>query len=242
MIQMACPRCGAGGRVPREKVNSRLVCKKCLQVFYLTPAGQAVAGEPPLPKEQPRQRASRQKIEIDAGDLFEGVGQKLSKIKLPSLKTLGIVGVVLLIVAAGAWMFSRQSIEKRTQVLAAALSKGDLETVVGLAMAGTEMEAITWSAKVFDQYSSLKVSFGGVDPGITIQIQGQGSGNSAQALVVYSREGAARPGQIPLDLPPSPSLSNAKQSLELVLYWTLDTWGNWRLDARRTLEAFQSSP
>ena len=31
MIDMNCPSCGAGGRIPREKVNTRLVCKKCLQ-------------------------------------------------------------------------------------------------------------------------------------------------------------------------------------------------------------------
>src|SRR5262249_49109459 len=42
MIEMSCPRCGAGGRVPRERVNSRLVCRKCLQVFHLSPSLQPV--------------------------------------------------------------------------------------------------------------------------------------------------------------------------------------------------------
>ena len=51
MIEMACPRCGAGGRVPRDKMNARLVCKKCLQVFHLKAGGVAVLGEPPVQKD-----------------------------------------------------------------------------------------------------------------------------------------------------------------------------------------------
>ena len=50
MIEMSCPRCGAGGRVPRDKVNSRLVCKKCLQVFHLSSSRQPIIGEPPAPE------------------------------------------------------------------------------------------------------------------------------------------------------------------------------------------------
>src|SRR5438105_3804085 len=98
MIEMSCPRCGAGGRVPRNKINARLVCKKCLQVFHLTPGGHAVLGEPPPPKETVRERAPRERIEFDVSAL-EGLGQKLAKIRLPDIKTLGVVGLVLLITA-----------------------------------------------------------------------------------------------------------------------------------------------
>ena len=48
MIEMKCPACGAEGRAPKEKVNTRLVCRKCLKVFHLTPTGRAVLGEPPV--------------------------------------------------------------------------------------------------------------------------------------------------------------------------------------------------
>src|SRR5262245_24522256 len=148
MIEMSCPRCGAGGRVPRDKINARLVCKKCLQVFHLTPTGSAVLGEPPPPKDALRERAPRERIELDPADLLEGVSRKLSRIKLPDAKILGITGVVLLLVAGCAWLFARPSVEQRTQALATALGKGDLETVVGLSLPGTEMDAIKWSGDI----------------------------------------------------------------------------------------------
>src|SRR3954447_4308183 len=47
MIEVHCPACGAEGRAPKQKTNTRLVCRKCLKVFHITPAGRAVLGEPP---------------------------------------------------------------------------------------------------------------------------------------------------------------------------------------------------
>src|SRR5690242_5419896 len=43
VIEMKCPACGVVGRIPKNKVNVRLVCSKCLKVFYVTPSGRAVA-------------------------------------------------------------------------------------------------------------------------------------------------------------------------------------------------------
>src|SRR5271168_1001252 len=104
MIEMACPRCGAGGRVPRDKLKTRLVCKKCLQVFHLTAAGVAVIGEPAAPRNAPKERAPRERLELDVS-VFEGLGQKLAKIKLPDPKILGVVLVVLLIIGVCSWLF-----------------------------------------------------------------------------------------------------------------------------------------
>lgn len=47
-IEMVCPGCNAPGSVPRDKMNTRLVCKKCHAVFHLSPSGRAVLGEPPM--------------------------------------------------------------------------------------------------------------------------------------------------------------------------------------------------
>jgi hypothetical protein len=181
-------------------------------------------------------------MDIDPADFFEGIGQKLSKFKLPDLKTLGIAGAVLLVVAGLAWLFSRQSLETRCQVMADAIAKGDMQTIVGLSLPGTELDAIKWSADINKEYSDLKLRMGGVDPGVKIQIQHNSGGTTAQALVVFTREGGRRSGQIPIeDLPPIPTRANVKQSLETVLHWSLDTWGNWRLDARKTSESASPS-
>ncbi len=47
MIDVVCPHCGRAGSAPEDKVNSRLVCKKCHMVFHLSPSGRATPGEPP---------------------------------------------------------------------------------------------------------------------------------------------------------------------------------------------------
>jgi hypothetical protein len=237
MIEMSCPRCGAGGRVPNDKINARLVCKKCLQVFHLTPGGHAVIGEPPPPKEAPKERTPRERIEFDVSTL-EGLGQKLAKIKLPDAKTIGIVGLVLLITAGVAWLLSRESVETRSNQVANAINKGEVGVVIGLALPGMETDAIKWFADIYKQYADLKVSMGGQDPAMSVQVQSNTQGSSAQALVVFSRTSSRRAGSIPTEeLQPVPTLANAKNSIEVVLFWTPDTWGNWRLDAKRTAEA-----
>ena len=49
MIATKCPACGAEGRVPNTKINTRLVCPKCLKIFHVTSAGRSAIGEPPTP-------------------------------------------------------------------------------------------------------------------------------------------------------------------------------------------------
>ena len=48
MIEITCPACGAEGRAPNHKILTRLVCRKCLKFFHVTPSGKAVLGEPPV--------------------------------------------------------------------------------------------------------------------------------------------------------------------------------------------------
>jgi hypothetical protein len=238
MIEMSCPRCGAGGRVPREKMNARLVCKKCLQVFHLTPSGQAVIGEPPPPKQAPkeRERAPRERIEFDTSSL-EGIGKSLAKLSMPDPKILGAVAVVMAIIGILYWIFSRESVETRSQRLAHAISIGEIGTIMELSSPETVREAMSWGNDIYSQYAELKVSMGGRAPGVQIQVQNSADGKSAQALVVFSREGGQREGRIvaPELEPPKPSKSG-KGTIEIVLFWTPDTWGTWRLDAKRTSE------
>jgi hypothetical protein len=211
MIEMSCPRCGAGGRVPRDKVNARLVCKKCLQVFHLNKSHHPVIGEPPIIKEVPKQRAPREGIELDLSGLG-GLGEKLAKIKLPDPKTLGIVAGVLLVVGLLWWIFSKESIEKRSDALIKAIRHGDVDVAVNMALPGTEMDAMKWLIDVHKEYLELKLNIGNFDPGVKVQVQTGSDGSGSQSLLEFSREGATSSGPTP------------------------DTWGTWRIDAKRTAE------
>jgi hypothetical protein len=239
MIEMSCPRCGAGGRVPREKVNSRLVCRKCLQVFHLSPSLQPVIGEPPAPKEVLRQRVQRERVELELPGLerLGGLGEKLAKVKLPDAKTLGITAGVLLAIGFCWWLFSKQSVEQRSNVLAASIRKLDLDAAVAMAMPGTEMEAMKWVGDVYKQYLDLKLNIGNLEPGVKIQVQ-QNSDGTAQSLMEFSREGAMSSGPLTVEQAATlePQSSETKKSMQLVIYWDKDTWGTWRLDGKRTTE------
>lgn len=236
MIEMSCPRCGAGGRLPRDKVNSRLVCKKCMQVFHLSPSLHPVMGEPPARKDAPRERVARERVEFDLPGL-EGLGEKLSRVKLPEPKIIGVTLVVLLVMGFFWWLFSKQSVEQRTQSLATAIRKLDLDAASVMALPGTEMEAMKWVGDVYKEYLELKLNLGNIDPGVQISTQ-ENSDGSGQSLLRFSREGATSSG--PMSVEQAASLeskdSEAKKSMELVVYWAKDTWGAWRLDGKRTLE------
>jgi hypothetical protein len=219
-------------------MNARLVCKKCLQVFHLTPSGQAVIGEPPPPKNAPkeRERASRERIEFDTSSL-EGFGKALAKIRMPDPKILGVVAAVLAVIGLLYWVFSRESVETRSRRLATAIARGDVGTIMELATPDSVGQAMSWGNEIYGQYAELKISMGGRDPGVQIQVQSSADGNTAQALVVFSREGAHREGRIVTpDLEPPKASKSGKGTIEIVLFWTPDTWGAWRLDAKRTSE------
>ncbi len=239
MIEMACPRCGAGGRIPRDKLNSRLVCKKCLQVFHLNATHQAVIGEPPALKATSRkkERVAREggvQIEIPG---LEGLSDRLSKLKLPDPKVIGVTAVVLLAVAFFGWLFSKRTVDQQSQVLAQAIRDLDLQTASNMALPGTEMQAMEWLNGVYKNYLDLKMAIGNFDPGVQINAQ-ENSDGTAQTMMVFSREGATTNGPIPVQQAANLESkdSNAKKSMELVVAWAKDTWGIWRLDGKQTLD------
>lgn len=207
-----------------------------MQVFHLTPSLHPVLGEPSLRKEAPRERVERERVEFSIPGL-EGLGEKFSRVKLPEPKVIGVTLAVMLVISFFWWLFSKQSVDQRTKSLAMAIRKLDLDAASLMALPGTEMEAMKWVGDIYKQYLELKLNLGNIDPGVQISTQ-QNSDGSAQSLLRFSREGATSSG--PMSVEQAASLestaSEAKKSMELVVFWAKDTWGNWRLDGKRTME------
>lgn len=241
MIEMSCPRCGAGGRVPRERVNSRLVCRKCLQVFHLGPGNKAIVGEPPPQKDAPKVKekvaGERTGLTLELGDF----GEKLGKIKLPDPKILGAVAGVALVIAFFYWLFSKETIEQRAETLAQAIRTMDMDVTSAIALPGTEIEAMKWLGDVHKEYTDLKLNLGNIDPGVKIQAQPSSDGSTSQTLMVFSREGATSTGPMSVEQAASLEMKEGKKSLELVVFWAKDTWQAWRLDGKRTAENANAS-
>jgi hypothetical protein len=213
-----------------------MVCKKCLQVFHLSPTLQPVIGELPAPKDAPKERIPRERLELGSLELGD-LGEKLAKIRLPDLKIIAVSAAVLLVVGFFWWLFSKQSVDQRSEMLATAIRKLDMDAAVALAMPGTEMDAMKWVGDVYKQYVDLKLNIGNLEPGVQIKTQ-MASDGSAQALLLFSREGAVSTGPLSVDQAANlePQSATVKKSMELVVFWTKDTWGTWRLDGKRTAE------
>ncbi len=244
MIDMKCPSCGAGGRIPKEKVNTRLVCKKCLRVFHVTSAGNTVLGEPAAHKEEAKPRPTRESAREDTVQSFDELTSKLSKIRLPQVDpaTVGMVAGAILVLALGYWFFFyKQSLATRTESIARAIIKTDMKTVVDLAAPGTEMDTMRWYNDVYKSYMDLKLTLAGQDAGITIQLPGEDKGGATRVNLTFSKDGLRFDGSIFNDaLSPNPTLSRARQALDVPLFWVKDLWGNWLLDGTKTLSGTSS--
>jgi hypothetical protein len=238
LIDMKCPSCGAGGRIPKEKVNVRLVCKKCLRVFHVTPAGNTVLGEPAAPKEESKPRHNRESARSDTVQSFDELTSRLSKVRLPEVQpmTLGLIAGIVLLSTFGYWfVFYKQSLATRTESVARAIVKSDMKTVVDLAVQGTEMDTMRWYHDVYKSYLDLKLALAGQEAGIVIQVPVEDRGGTTRVNVLFSKEGLRFDGAIFNDaLQPNPSLSRSKTSLDVPLFWVKDLWGNWHLDGTKT--------
>jgi hypothetical protein len=244
MIDMKCPSCGAGGRIPREKVNTRLVCKKCLRVFHVNAGGVSVLGEPAPAHAAPAKSASkpgaapapRHAARHDTVERFDDITSKLSRVKVPSLdiRIIGALALVVLLAAVGYWLFSRQTLERQSEEIARAFVKSDMKTAIDLSVPETAMDTIQWYSMRFKQYNELKLAFGGQEAGATIVDKGEKDG-VAEVSLLFSKGGVRFDGSIFNDMfQPNPSLANTKQTLEIPLFWVKDFWGNWKLDGAKT--------
>ncbi len=237
-IEIKCPRCGAGGRVPREKKDTRLVCKKCLAVFHLSPGGATVLGEPPAPKDVPKEKVRAESGGgIEFGGSLEGLTAGLSKIKLPRISgtTAGIAAGVILVVALGIWLLARQSLQTRAESAARSVMTAEgIQTAIEIAVPETALDVIRWHGEASRQYNELKMALGGIDAGLNINVLSDGSNGPAVVVAQFSAEGT-RLGSAGIDaIHPNPGLSKPDSKVEYHLYFTKDAFGNWLLDGTRT--------
>jgi hypothetical protein len=231
MIEMKCPSCGAAGRIPPYKVNVRLVCKKCLKAFHITSTHRAVLGDPPVAKDAPKGKAGYEKTEA-----IDEMAAKLSSIKLPTVspRTLGMIVVACLLTGCLYWLFSRQSLETRSNIVANCLVNGEMKTVIDICLQGTETDAIMWYADVAKKYNVLRMSLG-EDPGVNIQLPEESKDGASLVIATYSRRGTRiASSELVESLHPVPSRSNSDATMQVPLFWVKDTWGNWVLDGKKT--------
>ena len=102
---------------------------------------------------------------------------------------------------------------------------------------GTEMDTIMWYNNTYKEYMDLKLSLGGQDAGLRINVLDPGTNGLAVVVTQLSSEGTRLHGAGITDaLNPIPSKANSITQLELHTYWVKDAFGNWQFDGKRSLQ------
>jgi hypothetical protein len=235
MIATKCPACGAEGRVPNTKVNTRLVCPKCLKIFHVTSAGRSVIGEPPTPGavatpkapvSQPADQA--QKVER----VFEGLSLSLSF----SPRSLVIAACVLGVGLLAAFLSFRkgETLDDRVEKVTRAVVEGDLQTLRGLASTGTTDDAVLWYGAIRPQCDAIRQHLGShrlvVAVMVTQRDNSEGTANVIATTFLGEESMERKPGTLPEASVSVPSTS----SISIPMCFRSEGWSGWRLDGKRT--------
>jgi hypothetical protein len=241
MIEMKCPACGAEGRAPKDKINTRLVCKKCLRVFHLTPSGRAVAGEPPqvaVPVAKVADTTEKLELALD----FDRWSERFRKFVF-SPKLLAALGAIIVLGAGYLFMavFRSETLETRASRLAKATVNGDLSTLLDLSATGTSEDVVKWYIAIQPQCVDLKKTLQS-PPAVEVVVNKQDDvkGTADVTARVASEEALGKKR----DRVPDETISTfaLDKIFELPLSLTSEGLEGWRLDGKRTLEALPKTP
>ena len=236
-MDVSCPKCGGMGRAPREKVNVRLVCKKCRTGFYISSSGRTMLGDPPAQGEPERPRGhdgfSPTKPATDWRD------------SLPEFTMTGRSAVISLIVLAvvglGYYIMNLPSerLEDRAKIVVQQFADGNLDRLKGEALTGTVDDLVQWYGTSHTKFESLKKEWAGRDVLV--------------GVLVIEENQRARSGQVTAILAPTkPTTRDASlhgaadvgglsnKPMELTFYFTPDGRGRWHVDGKKMFQ--RSSP
>jgi hypothetical protein len=242
MIEIKCPACGAEGRAPKGKVQARLICKKCLKIFHITPSGKTVLGEPPATG-QTSTAAAHDPAAIDrtqeVDQWFERVSKRLFS---PSSLILGVGLIVLAMVVSFLSFRHQETLQDRVTKVATAAVQGDLQTIRDLAATGTANDAVSWYDSIRPQCDQMRQSLGPrklvIQTQVTQQDSGQGSAEVVAQLTSeeqFERKGNTLPDASVITTP-------SMETITLPMAWKSEGWSGWRLDGKRTLENSKAQP
>jgi hypothetical protein len=235
MIELECPSCGRGGAIPRDKINTRLVCKKCHSVFHISPSGRALLGEPhaePVKAEAAAERGGTRLLEIEGLDTL---ADRLSHVRLKSL----VIGLAVLVAAGGLWMLLLRPPERladRTSATVQRFADDDLAYLKEIAADDTADDVVRWFDVVHPEYVKLREEWKnkGTEVRVTVIDEDRRRRTGEAQAFVYPATGPVHAAAIAGELDASPT---PVKPMDLTLCWTLDGRGRWRLDGARTFQA-----
>jgi hypothetical protein len=244
MPELACPNCGRAGSVPREKMNSRLVCKKCHMVFHMNSAGRAVLGEP---------RGEPSKSGITKSEK-SGFFKSIEEVPLPNLSSITdlkeslsannlpikpiLIGLVAIAIGWGTYSLlfgPPESIADRSTAIAQAFATDDLSYLKKNATSDSADDVVLWFNATLPQLVQARKVWKGGTPVVrtTVVEEDRAMRSGEVEAFLYPPEMAARAQAIE-------SAGTPITPVELHLHFTLEG-GKWRLNGKK-LKATPATP
>ncbi len=232
MIDLECPSCGRGGSIPHDKVNTRLVCKKCHKVFHVNTAGRTLLGEPQAEAMQPTTRRTTADgfamPSFEPGRKPEGAPADVSP-RADAQRVRRVRRRLDRLVLPDA---APPSLEAASKELAAHLADDDLAYLKAASSADTAKDTVRW--------------FDAVHPGLVKTRNDWKTRHFDVRVMVIDENRRQRIGQSEAFLYPGQGASHTAkvedaanaantggpamvQPVNLKLYWVLDR-GNWRIE------------
>ncbi|WP_165245856.1 hypothetical protein [Paludisphaera soli] len=240
MINMNCPSCGAEGRIPKEKVNTRLLCKKCLKSFYLTAEGKIVAGSPAEVGTPHHHHLIPEAHALD--HVEEEVDHWLARLHKAVPWAIG--AVVLIVLAIGArtlYHASRPlSLEEQAMTIAQALIRGDAATLRDHSVAGSGDAVAEWTEAVRPELGTRAETPHTVAPRVEFTRSPTDPGPGLIELVT-SIKTDQHVGRMGFAVPDVSAEMKSGGAVEFPMILSGDEGSGWLLDGARTLEAYRKS-
>ena len=236
MSEIECPKCGRLGNVPREKLNSRLVCKKCNSVFHITPTGRVVLGDLPDHKyeEHHAQAAAAAEKKRHAVATDEGVDYDFKRTgMLVGVLALGLLGIAALFYFPGG--SSRGLLEPKAQLIAKALVDDDLKSVISNTAKEGEVETGQWYTQVQNVVADMKREAADKKLDILVMVlEDDPDRRVGQVEIAYlEAKGTSRSELIARE---AGAKTSGRTTLTVPIYWVYEG-GDWLIDGKKTFPA-----
>lgn len=237
IIDLACPNCGRIGPVPRDKVNVRLLCKKCHMPFYLSAAGKAVSGDPPAVSAHGH-----------AGKHGEGEGD-FWNLNVPAVREKlvkgGAVVLAIGVIAFGYMSMGRAATGDLNQMAkraATALANDSKRSLADCALSGTSEELDFWyetmARPLLDELRKQSMKRELISATLVPEDASKLAGSVQIQVFFAPKRGQSRNESLAREAGLT-SPGNAAQKFTTV--WVYQG-GKWLLDGKQTNEASTSNP
>lgn len=236
MIVVNCPACDAEGRVPSDKINTGLVCKKCLRTFHITPSGRAVIGEPPNTGVTAHP-AEAHPHDIDHTADVDQLFEKLDKTLHRGARVAALLAVVLVGYGLYRWL-QPATLDQQAVLTAMAFARNDLTTIREMALDGTSDEAVEWLDSVHPEFRDLvrRETLARPQAEILSTKQDPSQGTAEVRARIRLAESTAHRGISVVEASTTPVTD---VSIDVPFVLANRGWGGWRLDGKRTIEEYR---